>query len=108
MRKIILSTAILVVTCIFTSCYNTKIVCGDITKKTPVVKVNSEWNHHLLYGLIPVGNTAIEAKELVANKKNYVVKTNQTFVNLLINVITFGLYTPSTTTFYLPIDDISK
>lgn len=50
----------------------------------------------------------MEAKEYVGNKKDYVVKTNQTFINLLINGITFGLYTPTTTTYYLPIEDISK
>ena len=50
----------------------------------------------------------MEAKEYVGEKKNYVIKTNQTFVNMLVNAITLGLYTPTTTTYYLPIEDINK
>ena len=87
MKKVILCGAVLLASCSLTSCYNTKVLCGDITRQTPVVKVNSEWNHHLLYGLVPLKNAKMEAKEYVGNKKNYVVKTNQTFVNLLVNYI---------------------
>lgn len=108
MKKIVFGGAILLASFSFTSCYNTKVFCGDTTKQTPVVKVNSEWNHHLLYGLIPLNNAKMEAKEYVGNKESYVVKTNQTFVNMLVNAITLGLYTPTTTTYYLPIDDIGK
>lgn len=107
MKKLIFCGAILLASCTLTSCYNTKVVCGDITKNTPVVKVNSQWNHHLLYGLVPI-KAKKEAKEYVGDKNNYVVKTNQTFVNLLVNWITFGIYSPNTTTWYVPIDDINK
>ena len=108
MRKVILCGTILLASVSLTSSYNTKVVCGDITTKTPVVKVNSEWNHHLIYGLVPLKNAKMEAKEYVGEKKNYVIKTNQTFVNMLVNAITLGLYTPTTTTYYLPIEDINK
>lgn len=108
MKKVFFCGAVLLASLSLTSCYNTKVVCGDITRQTPVVKVNSEWNHHLLYGLVPLKNAKMEAKEYVGNKKSYVVKTNQTFINMLVNAITFGLYTPTTTTYYLPIDDINK
>lgn len=108
MKKVFFCGAVLFASLSLTSCYNTKVVCGDITRQTPVVKVNSEWNHHLLYGLVPLKNAKMEAKEYVGNKKSYVVKTNQTFINMLVNAITFGLYTPTTTTYYLPIDDINK
>lgn len=91
-----------------TSCFNTKIACGNISTKTPVVKVNSEWNHHFLYGLIPGKNANMEAKNFVENSENYIIKTNQSFVNGLVGCLTFGIYTPTTTTYYLPLKDINK
>ena len=58
--------------------------------------------------MLTLKNAKMEAKEYVGEKKNYVIKTNQTFVNMLVNAITLGLYTPTTTTYYLPIEDINK
>lgn len=84
------------------SCYNCKVACGDITPKSPVVKVNSEWNHHFLFGLIPGKNADMQGKQYVNNAPNYVVKTNMTFVNGLVGALTLGIYTPTTTTFYVP------
>ncbi len=92
----------------FSSCYNTKVLVGNVKKNDPVVKVNSVTNHHLLYGLIPVGKTTLQNSEYVGQKENYVVKTNQTFLNGFLNWLTFGIYTPSTTTYYLPLNEVSK
>ena len=69
MKKVFFFGAVLLASLSLTSCYNTKVVCGDITRQTPVVEVNSEWNHHLLYGLVPLKNAKMEAKEYVGNKK---------------------------------------
>lgn len=69
MKKVFFCGAVLLASLSLTSCYNTKVVCGDITRQTPVVKVNSEWIHHLLYGLVPLKNAKMEAKEYVGNKK---------------------------------------
>ena len=108
MKKTLIALTVILMSGTLTSCYNTKIACGNITTKTPVVKVNSEWNHHFLYGLIPGKNANMEAKEFVEDSENYVIKTNQSFVNGLISCLTFGIYTPSTTTYYLPLKDIKK
>lgn len=48
-----------------TSCYNTKILVGDVNPKDPLVKINSEWNHHLIGGLVPLGNAQMKASEYV-------------------------------------------
>ena len=33
-----------------TACYNARALVGDIAPKEPVVEINKEWNHHLIYG----------------------------------------------------------
>ena len=90
-----------------TSCYTTKVYHGDISKTEPMVKINKEWNHHIIGGLVPVG-AKMKADEYVGEHKNYMVKTNQSFLNLLVNAITFGLYTPTTTTYYVPLKSLTK
>lgn len=91
----------------FTSCYTTKVYHGNISVTEPMVKINQEWNHHIIYGLIPLG-AKMKAEDYLGKRENYMVKTNQSFLNLLVNSITFGIYTPTTTTFYIPLKDIEK
>lgn len=102
MRKVL---ACVTVVLMMTSCYNTKVCVGNVTPEEAVVKVNSVTNHHFLYGLIPGGKTNIEAKKYVGERKNYVIKNNQTFLNGFLSCITCGIYTPMTTTFYTPLDE---
>lgn len=90
------------------SCYNSRVCVGDVKKDDPTVKVNSVTNHHFLYGLIPGGKTKIEASKYIGKRKNYVVKNNWTFLNGFLGCLTMGIYTPTTTTFYVPIDEVSK
>ncbi len=90
-----------------TSCYNSRVCVGNATSKTPVVEVYSVKNHHLLYGLIPIGNNNLEAVDYIGGREDYVVKNNWTFVDGLLSLVTCGIYTPTTTTFYVPIDEIS-
>jgi Bor protein len=75
------------------SCYTYTTMVGEGAKGTTEVK---EWNTYFLFGLIPA-NTA-DAKVMAAGAKDYNVKTQQTFVNGLLYCITFGIYTPTTTT----------
>ena len=86
------------------SCYSTRILYGNVERNEPLVQVNREWNHHLIAGLIPVGNGKVEAAEYVGGAPDYVVKTNMSFLNLLVSGITFGIYTPTQTKFYVPCD----
>lgn len=107
MKKRITNILVLCVLLSLTSCYTTKIYNGEISKTEPMVKVNKEWNHHIIGGLVPLG-AKMKADDYVGGRKNYMVKTNQSFLNLLVNYLTLGLYTPTTTTFYVPLNDISK
>lgn len=105
MKKVLF--VILGVVCL-SSCYNTRILVGNVQVKEPVVKVNREWNHHLIGGLVPLGNASMVAKDYLPENENYVVKTNMSFLNMLVAGITFGIYTPTQTTYYIPLKDMNK
>ncbi len=91
-----------------TSCYTSRTYVGDVKPGAPTVKVNDETVHHLLYGLIPVGNNKIDDSDYIGNRKNYVVKNQQTFLNGFLSVITLGIYTPMTVSFEVPIDELGQ
>lgn len=88
----------------FSSCYTTKVTVGDVSPDQPMVMVNSVWNHHLLGGLIPLGNAKMRADKYVGDRMRYMIETNQSFLNLLVNFCTVGIYSPTTTSYYLPTD----
>jgi len=93
MRKIKLFLIGISCSLLLSSCFTYTTVVGEgSTSKQEVQK----WNHYFLWGLAPgkVSNPA----ELAGDAKNYEVKTEQSFVNGLVNVITFGIYAPTTTT----------
>lgn len=86
-----------------TSCYSTTTCVGTLDTNTPMVKVNSVKNHHLIYGLVPLSNTKIQDSKYVGKATNYQVKKQQSFIDGLLNFLTWGIYTPTTTTYYLPL-----
>lgn len=94
--------------CVFlTSCYTSRVANGNMSITEPTVQVNSQKNHFLLWGLLPLGQTQV-AKEFVGDKKDYTTETSWTFVDGLLNCITLGIYTPTTTTYYLPVGDVKN
>ncbi len=108
MKKAGKALAVALVAATLTSCYSTTTCVGTLEKDAPMVKVNTVKNHFLVEGLIPISNTKIQDSKYVGNRKNYQVKKTITFVDGLLRVITFGIYTPSTTVYYLPIEDVTK
>lgn len=92
----------------FTSCYNSRIYSGSMKPNDAVVEVNKEWNHQWVYGLVSGNNAKMKASEFVDGRKDYMVKTNMSFLNGLVGVVTFGIYTPTTTTYYVPLKSVSK
>ena len=52
--------------------------------------------------------TKLDAKKYVGERENYSVKNRWTFLNGFLGCLTFGLYTPTTTTFYIPLDDVKE
>ena len=55
-----------------------------------------KWNHYLVNDLSPVGVSRPE--ELAGGAKDYTVVTKHSFVNGLLSGLTFGIYSPTTTT----------
>jgi hypothetical protein len=79
--------------CLLTSCYTYTSVVGEGAKGNQEV---TEWNHYVIFGLAPVGVS--DSKAMAAGATDYEVKTRHTFVNGLVAGLTFGIYTPTTTT----------
>ncbi|MET3980401.1 hypothetical protein ABIB62_003002 [Mucilaginibacter sp. UYP25] len=77
----------------FSSCYVNTFKVGKGAQSN--VKV-SKWNHYVLFGLAPVGVS--DPNTLAGGAQDYTVTIQHSFVNGLLNAITFGLYSPTTTT----------
>ncbi len=94
MKNLFKTLSIALVMCIaLSSCYTYTTVVGNGAQGNREVK---QWNHYLIGGLAPVGVS--DPAELAGDAKDYDVKTEITFVNGLVNALTFGIYSPSTTT----------
>jgi len=83
----------LLCSCLFTSCYVYTVVVGSGAKGNTEV---TKWNNYVIYGLVPVGVS--DAKAMAGGATDYTVTTRQSFVNGLLSGLTFGIYTPMTTT----------
>ncbi len=93
MKKTILkSFAILGLSILLTSCFSQTYTVGTGAQSGIVVK---EKNHYLIGGLAPLKTSS--PTKMAAGAKNYEVNTQHSFVDGLINLLTFGLYTPTTT-----------
>ena len=93
MKKTILkSIAILGLAVIMTSCYSQTYTVGT-GSQTGVEK--KEKNHFFVLGLV-AGSTS-SPTEMADGVKNYEVNTQHSFIDGLVNAITFGLYNPTTT-----------
>lgn len=85
--------AIIAATSLLSSCYSYTSVVGKGAKGNTQV---TKWNHYVIAGLAPVGVS--DSKQMAGGAQDYTVFTRQSFVNGLIGGITFGIYTPTTTT----------
>ena len=86
-------TILFVSSMLLSSCYSYTSVVGEGAKEN---SQTTKWNHYVLYGLAPVGVS--DSKQMANGAENYTVHTRQSFVNGLVTSLTFGLYTPTTTT----------
>ena len=96
----------MMLTLVFTSCYNTKTLCGNITDTTELRKVKQQRNSHYFWGLKPGKTAVMKAEDFVGDEHNYVIKNHQTFMNMFVNCITLGIYAPTTTTYYVTSENI--
>ncbi len=75
------------------SCYS---YTSTVGKGATGAEKTTKWNHYFIEGLVPA--SVSDSQKLANGSENYTVHTRQTFLNGLISAITFGIYTPTTTT----------
>jgi len=84
---------LLFIAMLFNSCYPYTSVVGKGAQGNHQV---TKWNHYVLFGLAPVGVS--DSKQMADGATDYSVFTRESFVNGLVAGLTFGIYTPTTTT----------
>ncbi len=93
MKKILIQTSLLLsLVGSLSSCYTQSYMVGDGPQKG-VETV--EKSHYLIYGLAPI-KTADPVK-MAKGATDYSVTIQHSFVDGLLNAITFGIYSPTTT-----------
>ncbi len=93
MKKHVTNFVLLCVLCVsLSSCYTQSYAVGSGAQTGVTVK---EKNHYLIGGLAPL-KTANPTK-MAGDAKNYEVTTTHSFVDGLVNLLTAGIYTPTTT-----------
>jgi hypothetical protein len=77
---------------LLSSCYTYTTVVGKGAQGNTKV---TAWNHYIIFGLAPVGVS--DAKAMAGDAEDYTVTVKHSFINGLINGLTFGIYNPTTT-----------
>jgi len=95
MKKKSIQTGIaLLVACLsLSSCYTYTSVVGKGSQGNQSL---THQNHYLIDGLVTLKTS--DSKAMAGDAKDYSVTTQHTFVDGLLAIITFGIYTPTTTT----------
>jgi hypothetical protein len=106
MKRLLIPAIILVLALTTTSCYTSRVYHGNVTSKTPTVEVASKANPILLWGLLPLNGASQEAPDNIGDRVNYTTKTQWTFVDGLLNLLTMGIYSPTTTKYYVPLNEV--
>lgn len=93
MKKSVLNLALILgLSLMLTSCFTYSFSVGEGAQTGLEVK---KMNHYLIYGLAPINVT--DPNVLADGAENYDVTIVHTFVDGLINAITLGIYSPTTT-----------
>jgi len=75
-----------------TSCYTLTYTVGTGTQTGETIKKK---NHYLIYGIAPLKTS--DPTKMAGDAKNYQVTIKHTFVDGLLNLLTYSIYTPTTT-----------
>jgi hypothetical protein len=94
MKKYILGLFIVLGTCLTSGCHPTTFVVGNGPGQGREVTYR---NKYLFLGLKPIGTPA-DPKVLAKGNPDYSITVKLTFTDLLLNVVTIGIYSPLTVT----------
>jgi hypothetical protein len=93
MKKFFLNLAVVFfISALMTSCYTLTYSVGSGAKTGVEVK---EKNHYLIFGLAPIKTS--DPTKMAGDAKDYTVTIQHTFIDGLLNALTGGIYTPTTT-----------
>ncbi len=94
MKKLVRNTALAFALLVsMSSCYTYTFNVGKGAQGSSQVV---EKNHYLIYGLAPIKIS--DPQKMAGGTQDYTVKIEHSFVDGLLNAITFGIYNPTTTT----------
>lgn len=82
------------------SCYSTTVSVGNMEPGDPAVEANTAHNAHFLGGLINAPKK--EDDVYVGDNKDYLIKNYMSVGDAIVSGLTLGIYSPTTTKFYLP------
>ena len=85
-----------------TSCYCDKTYVGNVKPHDELVHVASSRNGHVFGGAMVTKNNV---SQYVGDTKDYVIANKHTFGDLLLSGLTAGIYTPTTTKYYVKKDN---
>lgn len=74
------------------SCFTHTYMVGDGSQTGVEVK---EKNYFVMYGLVPISTS--NPHMMAGGAENYEVTTSHTFIDGILNSLTFGIYNPTTT-----------
>lgn len=100
MKKTFLFVA--VIAACLTSCYCDKTFVGNVKPHDELVHVASSHNGHVIGGAIV---TKSNVSQYVGDTKDYVIANKQTFGDMMLSMFTVGIYTPTTTKYYVKKDN---
>lgn len=93
MKNKFISFALLTVVCLsMTSCYTLTYAVGNGSQTGETIKKK---NHYLIFGLAKLKTS--DPTKMAGDVKNYDVTIKHTFVDGFLNLITYGIYNPTTT-----------
>jgi predicted small secreted protein len=93
MKKTVFNLAfVFAISFLMASCYTLTYSVGE-GAKTGVEVI--EKNHYLIYGLAPIKTS--DPTKMAGGAKDYTVTITHSFVDGLLNALTGGIYTPTTT-----------
>lgn len=93
MKNKFVSFALLSFLCLsMASCYTLTYTVGTGTQTGETIKKK---NHYLIYGIASLKTS--DPIKMAGDAKNYEVTIKHTFVDGLLNALTYGIYTPTTT-----------
>ena len=93
MKRSIKITAMAAATLLLSSCYSSQQIVGKGAQGNSYA---TDLNHNMLFGTIK--DDSCNPEEMAGSAENYTVSTKQTFGNMVLSVITLGIYTPTETT----------